>query len=111
MKFLIILTIVAISCNSTTSNIKEFIPGVYIQHFEGLYSKGDDTLIISKIDGVNAYLIVRKTSFQRISNNRYQHLKIKLKTGQQYIIQEIKFCTNKSGKECFRSCQTVISYS
>jgi len=70
MRFLIILTIVAISCNSITSNIKEFIPGVYIQHFEGLYSKGDDTLIISKIDGINAHLIVHNCTFQKIRDKQ-----------------------------------------
>src|SRR3954466_14790267 len=70
MKLIIILAIVATSCNYTGSNIKEFIPGVYTQHFEGLYSKGEDTLIISKIDGVNTYLIVHKSTFQRIRNNQ-----------------------------------------
>lgn len=70
MKPMLILTIFFISCNSTGSNIKEFIPGIYTQHLNGLYSKGEDTLIISKIDGVNSYLIVHKTTFQRIHNNQ-----------------------------------------
>src|SRR4051812_30387986 len=70
MKFLIILLIVVTSCNSTGSNIKEFIPGVYTRHFENLYSICKDTLIISKIDDVNACLIVRKATFQRIRNNQ-----------------------------------------
>lgn len=70
MRLLIILAIVAISCNSSSSDVKEFIPGVYIRHFEGLYSKGDDTLIISKIDGVNSYFILHRTSFQKLRNNQ-----------------------------------------
>lgn len=70
MRLLIVLAITAISCNSGTSDIKEFIPGVYIRHFEGLYSKGDDTLIISKIDGGNAYFILHRTTFQKLHNNQ-----------------------------------------
>ena len=70
MRLLIILAIVVISCNSGNSDIKAFIPGVYIRHFEGLYSKGEDTLIISKIDNVNSYFILRKTTFQKLRNNQ-----------------------------------------
>ncbi|TKK64713.1 hypothetical protein FC093_21945 [Ilyomonas limi] len=70
MRLFIILAIAAISCNSGTTDVKAFIPGVYIRHFEGLYSKGEDTLIISKIDGVNSYFILHRTTFRRLRNNQ-----------------------------------------
>lgn len=70
MRLIIILAIVAISCNSGATDVKEFIPGMYIRHFEDLYSKGDDTLIISKIDNINSYFILHKTTFQKLRNNQ-----------------------------------------
>lgn len=61
-----------LSCKSKSEDVKAFIPGIYIRHFEGLYSTGNDTLYITNTDNYNAYLIIRKSVFQRLQNNQLQ---------------------------------------
>ena len=78
MKALIIIVlIVAAACNGnqgTNKSIQTFIPGTYVRHYEGEYSKGaEDTLIINEVSGsANVYSIVRHVSYQRVIDKKIQ---------------------------------------
>ncbi len=78
MKALIIIAItLAVSCNSnqeSNKNIHAFIPGTYVRHYEGEYSKGgEDTLTINEVSGsANVYSILRHVSYQRVIDKKVQ---------------------------------------
>src|SRR6187551_971749 len=79
MKVVIIITAItlALSCNSnqeSNKSIHSFIPGTYVRHYEGEYSKGgEDTLSINEVSGsANVYSIVRHVSYQRIIDKKIQ---------------------------------------
>ena len=78
MKALIIIVlIVAAACNGnqgTNKSIQTFIPGTYVRHYEGEYSKGGgDTLTINEVNGgAKVYSIVRHVSYQRIIDKKVQ---------------------------------------
>lgn len=71
-----------LSCNSQqekkTEKVKSFIFGTYIREFEGEYSIGHDTLIITQSDeGNNFYTIQHKSSFQKIREKQLQPIEYK----------------------------------
>ena len=79
MKVVIIITAItlALSCNSnqeSNKSIHSFIPGTYVRHYEGEYSKGgEDTLSINEVSGsANVYSIVRHVSYQRVIDKKIQ---------------------------------------
>ena len=72
MRAVIILALRITSCNTNNaSSVREFILGVYYRHFESLYSKRDDTLIISSLNNGGSYLIVHKSFFQKFHKNAF----------------------------------------
>ena len=54
--------------------IKRFIPGTYVKEVKNQFYIGNDTFIIQRISG-NNYLIVNRTGYQRIRENKVSPLK------------------------------------
>ena len=86
MKHLQILSfavlIVLLSCNESRTKHSEkvisFISGTYVRAFEGEFSIGHDTLIISQPDtGNNYYTIKHNSSYQKIRDKQLQPLEYK----------------------------------
>lgn len=64
--------LVCVSCNDVwkrSDNTKRFIPGTYVKEVKNEFLFGHDTLIIQCTAG-NNYLIVNRTSYQRIRENK-----------------------------------------
>lgn len=84
LKFIsLAVTVILISCSeqseTATGKVKSYMQGTYARVFEGEYSKGNDTLIITQPDvNNNLYTIKHNMSFQRIRN--HQSLSIEYKT-------------------------------
>ncbi len=71
MNRIFLLALLLTGCSSgDSSKIKQSVPGVYTRHFEAGYSRGDDTLYISRLDAGNTYRVIRKSTFRRIKNGR-----------------------------------------
>jgi hypothetical protein len=71
-----------LSCNESqtkkSENVMSFISGAYVRAFEGEFSIGHDTLIISQPDaGNNYYTIKHNTSYQKIRDKQLQPLEYK----------------------------------
>ncbi len=69
--FIISICLVA-SCNNVPSDeTRRFIPGMYVKAFEQEYSKGNDTLIITRVskDG-NNYRIIKRAGYRRILDGK-----------------------------------------
>lgn len=65
MKYILILFIAfCAGCINANNILSDNLAGVYAAHYEGEYSKGEDTLIISPINE-NAYGIERRSHFQK----------------------------------------------
>ncbi len=78
----IVFAVVLLSCSSPkekqTEKVASFIPGTYVREFEGEYSKGLDTLIISQPDAANNfYTIQHNSSFQKIREKQLQPVEYK----------------------------------
>src|SRR5690349_13047136 len=76
------LVIVFFSCHSVqkknTEKITSFITGTYVREFEGEYSIGHDTLVISQPDAANNfYTIQHNSSFQKIREKQLQPVESK----------------------------------
>ncbi|MBE7174253.1 MAG: hypothetical protein INR73_27010 [Williamsia sp.] len=72
MNRLFLLALILAGCsNGDNGKIRQSVPGVYIRHFEAAYSRGDDTLFISRMNGTNSYRVIRKSTFRRIKNKRW----------------------------------------
>jgi len=85
LKFIsLAVTVILISCSepqseNATEKVKSYIQGTYTRVFEGEYSKGNDTLIITQPDvNNNLYTIKHNMSFQKIRN--HQSLSVEYKT-------------------------------
>lgn len=75
-------TTVLFSCSSPkekqTEKITSFISGTYVREFEGEYSVGHDTLIISQPDAANNfYTIQHNSSYQKIREKQLQPIEYK----------------------------------
>jgi len=59
------------ACTSKQQQIKDFIPGTYVNHAKSEYSVADDTLVINA-DALTetGYQVTRKTGFSRILNGK-----------------------------------------
>lgn len=73
--FLLVFLAGGIACNNKQEaqqeKIEEFINGVYVRAFEGEYSKGNDTLFITRPEATNNYYIIQhKASYQKIREGR-----------------------------------------
>jgi hypothetical protein len=71
-----------LSCSSpqekATQKITSFISGTYVREFEGEYSKGHDTLVISQPNqDNNFYSIQHNSSFQKIREGQLQPIEYK----------------------------------
>jgi hypothetical protein len=83
VKFLFTTVIIAmLSCRSpqekNTEKITSFIAGTYARAFEGEYSIGHDTLIISQPDAANNfYNIQHNSSYQKIREKQLQPMEYK----------------------------------
>jgi hypothetical protein len=68
------------ACGSKSREIKDFIPGTYVNRAQSAYSIADDTLVI-KADALteNSYQVARKTGFNRILNGQLQTAQHKTK--------------------------------
>lgn len=75
--------IVLFSCSdmqkkNATDKILSFLPGTYVRSFEGEYSVGHDTLIISQPDSkTNYYRIKHNSSYQKIRDKQLQPIEYK----------------------------------
>jgi hypothetical protein len=70
------------SCSSPqekqTAKITSFISGTYVRAFEGEYSVGHDTLVISQPDAANDfYIIQHNSSYQKIREKQLQPVEYK----------------------------------
>lgn len=61
---LIFSFLILLSCNRSADKVVDFIPGTYVLHSEGEYSKARDTLVIGWLNSTTVS-IKRNTSFQR----------------------------------------------
>lgn len=61
---LIFSFLILLSCNRSADKLVDFIPGTYVLHSEGEYSKARDTLVIGWLNSTTIS-IKRNTSFQR----------------------------------------------
>lgn len=66
--YLLFVFVVFYSCDFK-ARVKQFIPGVYVRSFEGEFSKGADTITIEPFSS-STYTIIRKTTYQRIENDK-----------------------------------------
>jgi hypothetical protein len=68
------------ACTNKQQQLKDFIPGTYVNHAQSEYSVADDTLII-KADALteNSYQVTRKTGFSRVRNGQLQPAEHKAK--------------------------------
>lgn len=79
----LICIIVLLSCSdmqkkNATNRILSFLPGTYTRSFEGDYSVGHDTLIISQPDAkTNYYTIKHNSSYQKIRDKQLQPIEYK----------------------------------
>jgi hypothetical protein len=61
------------ACTNTQKQVKDFIPGTYVNHAQSAYSIADDTLqIMPDALTENSYHVVRKTGFSRVLNGQLQ---------------------------------------
>jgi len=69
------------ACNSKIHEVKDFIPGTYVNQAQSAYSIANDTVQITPdtLTG-NAYHIVRKTGFCRVSGGKLQPEEHKIKS-------------------------------
>ncbi|MBO9674154.1 MAG: hypothetical protein J7577_11960 [Sphingobacteriaceae bacterium] len=49
---------------------KDFIPGMYVSHARGEFALASDTLVISVGAGDNAFVIDRRTGYQRMTDGK-----------------------------------------
>ena len=80
--FLMALAILGLTaCHSESSgNIKDFIPGTYVNQARSDYSIANDTLIIEPGKNTeNIFLITRKTGYRRITDGKLQPLQHQVK--------------------------------
>ena len=72
----IIIIFFALGCGITQQKdiLRAFIPGVYVKHIDGPYSKGEDSLTISQFNE-KTYTILHSTSYQPIINRKIQPAK------------------------------------
>ena len=91
-------TIILSSCGITKEDsVKDFIPGVYARHFEGEFSKGNDTLRIELFSG-STYVITRGSSYRRIGDGKVHSPERKLqKLTAVYDEKEAVLVENKKG--------------
>lgn len=72
MNRLLFIVFILAGCGSgEEGKIRQSVPGVYIRHFDARYSKGDDTLFISRLNDGNTYRVIRKSAFSRVRNHLY----------------------------------------
>jgi hypothetical protein len=63
---------------NSTDKILSFLPGTYVRAFEGEYSVGHDTLVISQPDSkTNYYTIKHNSSYQKIRDKQLQPIEYK----------------------------------
>ncbi len=70
---IIFCSITNIACNgkfTEKKKSKEFIPGTYVLFFESKFTKGSDTLVISRMGG-NAYTILDKISYHFLKEDMH----------------------------------------
>jgi len=61
------------ACGNKNQQVKDFIPGAYVNHVQSAYSIADDTLqIIGDAATGNNYRISRETGFIRIISGKLQ---------------------------------------
>lgn len=82
LNFLFVLAFVVFSCNGlqtkNSNKLLSFIPGTYTRVFEGEFSKGHDTLSITRPDeNNNYYLIAHNSSYQKIRAGQLQAVEYK----------------------------------
>jgi hypothetical protein len=81
--YLLILMIAALglaACHSENSNLKDFVPGTYVNQARSDYSVANDTMIIEQGKNTeNIYLITRRTGYRRISGGKLQPLQYQVK--------------------------------
>jgi len=58
-------------CHEHGSINSDDLPGIYASHYDGEYSKGEDTLLVSAVND-DTYAIERRSSFQRIRDEIMQ---------------------------------------
>jgi len=68
------------ACNSKSHQIKDFIPGTYVNQAQSVYSMANDTLEITPdAQTENSYHIIRKTGFNRVLDGKLQPQEHKVK--------------------------------
>jgi hypothetical protein len=70
---IIFCCITNIACNgifTEKKKFKDFIPGTYVHFFESKFTKGSDTLVISRMGG-NAYSILDKISYHFLKEDMH----------------------------------------
>ena len=83
IQFLLVACIAGVlSCSNpkekATEKLTSFISGTYVREFEGEYSKGHDTLVISQPNADNnVYAIQHNSSFQKIREKQLQPIEYK----------------------------------
>ncbi len=73
--FFAVMAFILSSCNSLSksNDVRESMPGLYTRQSEGEFSKAIDTLAITANDTkAGTYVIIRKTSFNRIIKGKIQ---------------------------------------
>jgi len=66
---LICAVFILFSCNGSNDKVADFIPGTYVLHSRGEYSKAQDTLTIVRLNATT-FRIKRNVSFQRKINGK-----------------------------------------
>ncbi|WP_214071882.1 hypothetical protein [Mucilaginibacter sp. dw_454] len=68
------------ACGGKSREVRDFIPGTYVNHAQSAYSIADDTLVI-KADALteNGYQLTRRTGFSRVLNGQLQATQHKTK--------------------------------
>lgn len=66
---LVFTALIFFSCNTSSDKVADSIPGIYVLHSEGEYSKAQDTLILDRLNATT-FRIKRSVSFQRIRGGR-----------------------------------------
>ena len=64
-----VLVLLVLSSGCQRQDIAGFIPGTYVNHAAGAFSSADDTLVVSRTDGLN-YRVLRKTGFNRLRSGK-----------------------------------------
>lgn len=94
-----------LSCSSQqeqqTKKITSFITGTYVREFEGEYSIGHDTLVITQPDAANQfYLIQHNSSYQKIIEKKLQPVAYKSENWTAILNEETNILTEqKKGKQ------------